>query len=108
MKAVQALSACNVEGSPLKNDSFDLKFVRMLVISLFGTEELSANVFPPQKRDFMKHLFNIRVGEQEDRKAMFNEYSGTALKEALVRNSKNQKKLEQIKLPHDVFNRKRK
>lgn len=108
VKAVQTLSACNEEGSPLKNYSFDPSFVRLMVIALFGSEELTANVYPPQKRDFMERLFDIRVGEQADRKAKFNEYFETALKEAIFRNSKNKKKLEQIKLPHDVFNRKRK
>lgn len=107
MKAVQTLSACNAEGSPLKSDFFDLKFVRMMVISLYDTEELTANIFPQKKQDFMQRLFAIRVGGQAERNEMFQEYFEMTLKEALVRNSKNRKKLEQIQLPDHVSNRKK-
>lgn len=78
-----------------------------MVIALYTPEELSAKVFPPAKRNMMEKFFVIRVVGSEERKSKFNSLFGTAIKEALVRNSKTAEKLNKIQLPGDIFDRKK-
>lgn len=105
--AVQTLSSCNDAASPLKNESHDLKFIRLMVIALYTSGELSAKTFPPEKRNMMERFFAIRADDSEERKVSFNKLFSIALKEAIVRNSKNSEKLKKIQLPDDIFGRKK-
>lgn len=105
---VQALSACNEIGSPLREETYDQKFLRLLVIALYSSEELSAKEFSPRKLKFMEKLFSFRIGDgdSEQRKGKFDELFGVALKEAIIRNEKCSEKKNKIVLPATVFNRK--
>lgn len=105
-QAVLALSACNEIGSPLKEETHDLKFVRLLVITLYTTDEISAKRFPPQTRNMMERLFAIRVSGDENRKANFNNLFCTTLKEAILRNVRKVAKISKVLLPENIFDRK--
>lgn len=104
--AIQTLSACNDAASPLKNESHDLKFIRLMVIALYTSEELSAKSFPPEKRNMMEKIFAIRA-DYEQRNMNFNKLFSIALKEGIVRNSKNTEKFKKVQLPDDIFDRKK-
>lgn len=105
-RAVQVLSACNEIGSPLKEVTHDLKFVRLMVITLYTTDEISAKRFPPQTRNMMERLFTIRVSGDENREANFNSLFCTALKEAILRNDRKVAKIGKVVLPGNIFDRK--
>lgn len=104
--AVLSLSALNEAGSPLKEESHDLKFIRMMVIALYTSAELSTKNFPPQKRNMMEKIFGVRVTDNDDRKNKFNDLFSIAMKEAIIRNSKKAEKLSKVQLPETIFERK--
>lgn len=104
---IQALSACNELNSPLRDGPYDQKFVRLMVIAMYTTEELSTKTFPPEKRDMMEKIFGVRTAGCGERKNKFNSVFTQALKECIARNSKNAEKLTKIHLPEDILERKK-
>lgn len=107
-QAVQALTAYNQIGSPLRDESYDARFVRLMVIALFTTEQIAAKQFPRKACNMMERLFSIRVNGSDERNANFDHLFDIALKEAIVRHSKYKEKLNKIQLPQDLFDRKKK
>lgn len=106
VQAVAVLSSYNDPSSIFCAEEHDQKFLRILSIATYTTENFKNNDFTPAKRVFMEKIFGVRAGNNLERKNTFNDLFAQAIKEGIARNAQKAAKLNKIQLPENIFNKK--
>lgn len=105
VQAVAVLSSYNDPSSIFCTEEHDQKFMRILSIATYTTENFKYSDFPLAKRKFMEQIFDVRAGNNVGRKNKFNDFFAQAIKEGIARNVQKTAKLNNIKLPDNIFNK---
>lgn len=105
VQAVAVLSSYNDPASIFCTEEHDQKFLRILSVATYSTENFVNSDFPPAKRKFMEQIFDVRAGNNVERKNKFNVLFAQAMKEGIARNVRKAAKLSKIKLPDYLFNK---
>lgn len=104
LQAVAVLSSYNDPASIFCTQEYDQKFVRILSIATYSTENFKNRDFAPAKRKFMQKIFEIRVANNVRRENQFYDLFAQAMKEGIARNVQKAAKLSKISLPDNIFN----
>lgn len=101
-----ALTSYNHPKAISSGEEYDQKFTRILSIGIFTVEDFKTSNFSGEKVSFAKRIFEIRAGDDNQRRAKFEDLYGQAIKEGIARNMKRAAKLSSISLPENVFKKK--